>query len=70
MYQFSGKLKTFSLALIMIGLIGTIFSFYNGSQKTIEDAQHVIAASHNSGHGATHEDSTVHSEEKNNWCSF
>ena len=64
MYQFSGKLKTFSLALIMIGLIGTIFSFYNGSQKTIEDAQHVIAASHNSGHGATHEDSTVHSEEK------
>ncbi|MFL3660313.1 MAG: quinol:cytochrome C oxidoreductase [Polaribacter sp.] len=64
MYQFSGKLKTFSLALIMIGLIGTIFSFYNGSQKTIEDAQHVIAASHNSGHGGTHEDSTVHSEEK------
>jgi hypothetical protein len=54
MYQFSGKLKTFSLALIIIGLIGTIFSFYNGSQKTIEDAKHAIAAMHSSGHGEAH----------------
>ena len=63
MYQFSGKLKTFSLALIIIGLVGTIFSFYNGSQKTIEDAKHVITASHATGHGAGHEDAMLHSEE-------
>ncbi|EAR13943.1 hypothetical protein PI23P_05577 [Polaribacter irgensii 23-P] len=62
MYQFSGKLKTFSLALIIIGLIGTVFSFYNGSQKTIEDAKQVIAASHSSGHGESHGAAAVHAE--------
>ena len=63
MYQFSGKLKTFSLALIILGVVGIAFGFYNGSQKTIEDAQQVIAASHNEGHGASHGDATTHNEE-------
>jgi hypothetical protein len=63
MYQFSGKLKTFSLALIILGVVGIAFGFYNGSQKTIEDAQQVIAASHNEGHGASHGDSATHNEE-------
>jgi hypothetical protein len=63
MYQFSGKLKTFSLALIILGVVGIAFGFYNGSQKTIEDAQQVIAASHNDGHGASHGDATTHNEE-------
>jgi hypothetical protein len=63
MYQFSGKLKTFSLALIILGAVGIAFGFYNGSQKTIEDAQQVIAASHNEGHGASHGDATTHNEE-------
>jgi len=63
MYQFSGKLKTFSLALIIFGVIGIAFSFYNGSQKTIEDAKHVIEASHGGGHGDSHGDSTTHNEE-------
>ena len=31
-------------------------SFYSGSQKTIEDAKHVIEASHNVGHGSSHEE--------------
>jgi hypothetical protein len=62
MYQFSGKLKTFSLALIIIGVIGTAFSFYSGSQKTIEDAKHVIEASHNVGHGSSHEETAVHKD--------
>lgn len=66
MYQFSGKLKTFSLILIIIGVVGIAFSFYNGSQKTIEDAKHVIEASHNVGHGTStsHEDVTTHNEEE------
>jgi hypothetical protein len=62
MYQFSGKLKTFSLALIILGAVGIAFGFYNGSQKTIEDAQQVIAASHNGGHGASHGDATTHND--------
>ena len=62
MYQFSGKLKTFSLALIIIGVIGTAFSFYSGSQKTIEDAKHAIEASHNVGHGSSHEETAVHKD--------
>ena len=63
MYQFSGKLKTFSLALIILGVVGIAFGFYNGSQKTIEDAQQVIAASHSDGHGSSHGDTTNHNEE-------
>jgi hypothetical protein len=62
MYQFSGKLKTFSVALIIIGVIGTAFSFYNGSQKTIEDAKEVIEASHNVGHESSHEETSVHND--------
>ena len=62
MYQFSGKLKTFSLALIIIGVIGTAFSFYSGSKKTIEDAKHAIEASHNVGHGSSHEETADHND--------
>ena len=64
MYQFSGKLKTFSIALIIFGVLGIAFSFYSGSQKTIEDAKHLIEASHNDGHGNSHGDPTTHNEEK------
>ena len=68
MYQFSGRLKTFSKALIILGVIGLAFSFYNGSQKTLEDAKHTIeAANHgaHSGHGEVvvpHEGETNHHE--------
>ena len=61
MYQFSGKLKTISLALILIGALGVAYSFYNGSNKTIEDAKEIIANQHNDGHGtavATHSGDT------------
>jgi hypothetical protein len=62
MYQFSGKLKTFSLALIIIGVIGTAFSFYSSSQMTIEDAKHAIEASHNVGHESSHEATAGHND--------
>jgi RsiW-degrading membrane proteinase PrsW (M82 family) len=54
MYQFSGKIKTFSLALMIIGVVGIGFSFYSGSQRTLEDAKQVIEKSHNDGHGGSH----------------
>ncbi|WP_088324021.1 quinol:cytochrome C oxidoreductase [Polaribacter tangerinus] len=57
MYQFSGKLKTFSIALIILGVIGTAFSFYSGSKLTLTDAKHAIEASNNDGHGGSHDDS-------------
>ena len=54
MYQFSGRLKTFSLALIVLGFVGLAYSFYNGSQKTLEDAKHAIEAASNDAHGGGH----------------
>ena len=50
MYQFSGKLKTFSIALMIIGALGVGYSFYS-APKTIEDAKEIIASQHDS-HGA------------------
>ena len=66
MYQFSGKLKTFSLALIIFGVVGIAFSFYSGSQKTIEDAKHAIEASNSDAHGGAHgETAAPHGEAVN-----
>jgi len=52
MYQFSGKIKMLSLALMVIGILGIGYSFM--ATPTIEDAKEVIAASHNEGHGNAH----------------
>ncbi|WP_299063448.1 quinol:cytochrome C oxidoreductase [uncultured Polaribacter sp.] len=54
MYQFSGKLKTFSLALILIGLVGIAWGFYS-APTTVEQAKDIIA--HQSAHGDSHETS-------------
>lgn len=45
MYTFSSKLKTFSLALIIIGLIGVAYSFLT-TPKTVEDVKKQMHASH------------------------
>jgi hypothetical protein len=57
MYQFSGKLKTFSIALVIIGALGIAFSFYS-APKTVEQAKEIIAhqASHGDSHGTSHSD--------------
>ncbi len=57
MYQFSGKLKTFSIVLLIIGLLGSGWSLYKGSTTTLEDAKAAIAAKHDDGHGADHGES-------------
>ena len=60
MYQFSGKLKTVSLALILLGALGIAYSFLS-APKTIEDAKEIIAnqSSHGDSHGASHADVTI-----------
>jgi len=58
MYQFSGKLKIFSLALIIIGLVGIGYGFYS-APKTVEQAKEII--SHQSAHGDSH--ATSHAED-------
>jgi len=52
MYTFSNKLKTFSIALIILGLLGVGYSFMN-SHKTFEDVETMLAeeAHHGGGHG-------------------
>jgi len=46
MYQFSGILKKTALALIVVGAIGVAFSFYSGSNITLEDAKETIKSQH------------------------
>lgn len=43
MYQFSGKLKSIAIALMIIGALGIAYGFFTGSSKTIEDAKESIA---------------------------
>ena len=51
MYQFSGKLKTLSIALIILGALGIAYGFYS-APKTVEEAKEIIA--HQSSHGDDH----------------
>ena len=57
MYQFSGKLKSLSIILTVVGLIGIGYSFYT-APSSIEEAKGIIAkqSSHVDGHGNTHAD--------------
>jgi len=58
MYQFSGKLKTLSIILTVVGLIGIGYSFYS-APSSIEDAKEILAhqSSHGDDHGSNHDDS-------------
>jgi hypothetical protein len=57
MYTFSNKLKTFSIALIILGLLGVGYSFMN-SHKTFEDVETMLAEE--SHHGGGHGEETAH----------
>lgn len=56
MYQFSGKLKMFSIALVIIGALGIGFSFWT-APKTVEEATEMAAKKdgHGDGHGNSHD---------------
>lgn len=49
MYTFSNKLKTFSIALIILGLVGIAYGFLT-APKTIEDVETILAAQHHDDH--------------------
>lgn len=66
MYQFSGKLKIFSIALILVGALGIAYSFLN-TPSTPEEAMEIVASQ--SGHGDGHGDShgnTAHTDKQDN----
>ena len=57
MYQFSGKIKMFSIILIILGVLGVGFSFYS-APSTIEEAMEMVSSNdHGDGHGDNHESS-------------
>ena len=73
MYQFTGKLKIFALALMVVGLLGTVYNFMS-APSTLEEAKEILAkeaaAAHHGGHHGeagshgeeAHHDGNAHSE--------
>ena len=59
MFILTKKIKIFSLALIMLGLLGIAFGFYS-APSTIEEAKEIIANSH---HGDDHASNHDYPEE-------
>lgn len=53
MYTFSNKLKTFSLVLMAVGLLGIGYGFYS-APKDIHEVENLLAAESHGGHGAVH----------------
>lgn len=53
MYTFSNKLKTFSIVLMILGLVGIAYGFFS-APKTVEQVEQILADSHH-GHEA-HDD--------------
>ena len=54
MYQFSGKIKMFSIILIILGVLGVGFSFYS-APSTVEEAMEMVSSNdHGDGHGDNH----------------
>lgn len=54
MYTFSNRLKIGSLVLMALGLLGMGIGFIS-APGTVEEAQAMVAASHDDGHGGGHE---------------
>lgn len=60
MYTFSSKLKTFSFILMVIGILGIGFGFYN-APKNIEEVEKILASE---SHGEHHSEATKTTEEE------
>ncbi len=59
MYTFSNKLKTFSIILIILGLVGVGYGFMT-SHKSFEEVEHLLAEE--SHHGGGHGEEVTHDE--------
>jgi hypothetical protein len=56
MFTLTNKIKTFSIALIVFGLLGIAYGFYS-APSTIEEAKEIVASSHHDdGHASNHDD--------------
>jgi len=53
MYTFSSKLKTFSLILMILGILGIGYGFLTAPKNT-EEVEKILAASEHGGHGGHH----------------
>ena len=60
MYTFSGKLKTFSIALMILGALGMGYGFLTAPKTTAEVEE--ILAHEDSAHGESHEATASHEE--------
>jgi len=60
MYTFSNKLKTFSIALIILGLLGVAYGFMT-SHKSLDEVK-IMLAEESSGHGGGHSEEATHTE--------
>ena len=63
MYTFSSKLKTFSLILMAVGLLGIGYGFYT-APKDIKEVEALLAAESHGGHAAVKHDATEAHEAK------
>ena len=55
MYTFSSKLKTFSIILMVLGLLGIGYGFLS-APKDIQEVEKILAADAHGSHGAAHEE--------------
>ncbi|NUY81589.1 quinol:cytochrome C oxidoreductase [Flavobacterium sp. MAH-1] len=65
MYTISSKLKTFSIVLMVVGLLGIGYGFLT-APKDIKEVEAILAAEshgHGGGHGEAHEAAPAHAEE-------
>jgi len=58
MYTFSGKLKTFSIILMVLGLVGIAYGFLT-APKTIQEVETILSEQHLGGH-ASHDTHAAH----------
>ena len=63
MYTFSSKLKTFSLILMAVGLLGIGYGFYT-APKDIKEVEALLAAESHGGHAAVEHEATEAHEAK------
>ena len=54
MYTFSNKLKTFSLVLMVVGLLGIGYGFFT-APKDIQEVEKLLASESHGEHGTAHE---------------
>lgn len=61
MYTFSNRLKTFSIVLMILGIIGIAYGFLS-APKTVEDVEQILASQHHDEHGGHEAEAASHND--------